>query len=353
MINLRYHIVSITAVFLALGIGITMGSSFLGRTALDQIDRNVEQARREVRDSRTENARLRQEVSRFEQLNQDLTNEGAEQIFAGRLEDMSVLVIAASGVDKDSLDDLRTALRGSGAALDGTLVVTDKLALEGADADELASLLEEEDPVPEVLRSEVARLVAAELTTAATPARPPNRTTTSTSSTSPGPPGTGVTTTERPTTTTEPDPADGRLLTRDLVDEAFLDYQPAADGAGSEDLLLARDYRYVVVTGPEPDPADSVFLQPLLQAMTEDGPARVVVASAATGDDPEAVREVALAGFKADDGVRERISTVNNLEDFSGIAAVILALEDIDASRYGHYGLGGDVQSLLPTDEGG
>ena len=45
MINLRYHIVSITAVFLALGIGITLGSTFIGRETLDQIRNNVDNAR--------------------------------------------------------------------------------------------------------------------------------------------------------------------------------------------------------------------------------------------------------------------------------------------------------------------
>ena len=36
MINLRYHIVSITAVFLALGIGLTLGSTFLDRVTVDR-----------------------------------------------------------------------------------------------------------------------------------------------------------------------------------------------------------------------------------------------------------------------------------------------------------------------------
>ena len=62
MINLRYHIVSITAVFLALGIGITMGSTFLGRGALERIDRNVKNAQEQVRRTNKENAELKREV---------------------------------------------------------------------------------------------------------------------------------------------------------------------------------------------------------------------------------------------------------------------------------------------------
>ena len=38
MINLRYHIVSITAVFLALAIGVVMGTSFLSRATVDLLN---------------------------------------------------------------------------------------------------------------------------------------------------------------------------------------------------------------------------------------------------------------------------------------------------------------------------
>ena len=62
MINLRYHIVSITAVFLALGIGITMGSTFLGRGALERIDQNVKNAQEQVRRTNKENADLKREA---------------------------------------------------------------------------------------------------------------------------------------------------------------------------------------------------------------------------------------------------------------------------------------------------
>jgi hypothetical protein len=38
MINLRYHIVSLTAVFLAIGIGLAFGSSFLDQATVDGIN---------------------------------------------------------------------------------------------------------------------------------------------------------------------------------------------------------------------------------------------------------------------------------------------------------------------------
>ena len=41
MIKLRTHIISLTAVFLALGIGLMLGSTFLDRTFVDALDAQV------------------------------------------------------------------------------------------------------------------------------------------------------------------------------------------------------------------------------------------------------------------------------------------------------------------------
>ena len=75
MINLRYHIVSITAVFLALGIGITLGSTFIGRETLDRIDQNVKAAR-------AERDRVRAELGERGYVNQVT---GQAQVLRGRL----------------------------------------------------------------------------------------------------------------------------------------------------------------------------------------------------------------------------------------------------------------------------
>ncbi len=134
MINLRYHIVSITAVFLALGIGITMGSTFLGKATLDRIDNNVKNARTEVKNVKDENSALRNQVSTSQSRAADFLREALGREFNGDLEAVPVVVIAADGVDQDTLNNLRTALTASGAAFDGTLTVTTKFELNGGDA---------------------------------------------------------------------------------------------------------------------------------------------------------------------------------------------------------------------------
>ena len=160
MINLRYHIVSITAVFLALGIGITMGSTFLGKATLDRIDNNVRNAKRQVETANAENSDLRKQVSQDRARNSGFLDAAAPRMFNATLTDIPVLVVAADGVDQDSLDHVRDALTSSGAAFDGTLVATDKLELNGGDAGDLATALGSDDTDPATLREELSKRVS-------------------------------------------------------------------------------------------------------------------------------------------------------------------------------------------------
>lgn len=354
MVNLRYHIVSITAVFLALGIGITMGSSFLGDAAFQQVKTNVRSAERRIDATRKENSDLRAQVDRDEERGEDLTDQAAERIFDERLDDVPIVVIATPGVDESSLDDLTAALVGADADIDGTLVPSDRLALEGDDeVDELSALLDTTSNEPDQLRRLLVNRLAAVLTRAAEPtdgsgdgtSRPPEGTTTTTD-----PNDTTTTTTSSTTTppTTEPNPATGVALVRNLVEAGFLDYEPARNGAELDDLLEDEGYRYVVVSGPEPELDDADFVQPLLRAVAEDRPAPVVLASAAAGDDPEAVRSAVVGPVRDDAQLAERVTTVDNLESFPGVAAVILALQDLGRDRRGHYGVGEGATAQLP-----
>ncbi len=355
MVNLRYHIVSITAVFLALGIGITMGSSFLGDAAFEQVKTNLGSAERRIDRTQKENSELREAVDRYEERAEDLTDQAVERVFDERLDGVPIVIIAAPGIEIDPLDDLTAALVGADADVDGTLVPSERLRLQGEDAVELSNLLDTASSEPDQLRRVLVNRLAAVFNRAAEPAD-------SSGDDGVGPPE-GTTTTADPTdttpssttapTTTEPNPATGVPLVRDLVDAGFLDYEPAVGGADLDDLLEGEEYRYVVVSGPEPDLDDADFLRPLLRAMVEDRPAPVVVASATTGDDPEAVRNAVVGPIREDDTLAERVATVDHLESFSGMAAVVLALEDLGRDRRGHYGVGEGATAQLPAPGGG
>src|SRR5690606_28145433 len=127
--------------------------------------------------------------------------------------------------------------------------------------------------------------------------------------------------------------------------------EAADDGRPAETLLASSGYRYVVVTGVGADVPDLGFLMPLVRAMSVEQAAPVVVAAAATGGDAEEVaadRGIVMDPWRTDDELDERISTVDDLELFPGLMAVVFSIEDLSTSRRGHYGVGSGAESLLP-----
>ncbi len=373
MINLRYHIVSITAVFLALGIGIAMGSSFLGAAAVDRVDENIRDVRREAADARAERDVQRDEAERLEELAAEMYVEGPATVFTFDLAETPVVVITVGGIDATSVAAVRTALASSGAQLEGVLRLENGLVDDGA-AEELADVLDVAGATGAVLHDDLTTALASELTEhGVVPGEPaPDPGTTEPGTTEPG-----ATTTEPGDTTTVPtDPSaptsepDGSATTvpgtepapevpevpepaaiRALVASGFLSWEPSPGGPDASALLAGEDYRYVVVTGAGAEVPDAEVLLPVLQEMAADGPAPVVVASAAVGEETEA-REAgrlrALAPIRDDDLLGARVSTVDDIEVFPGIAAVIGAVGDLAGTGRGHYGLGEGRDSLLP-----
>ncbi|HET7720262.1 MAG TPA: copper transporter, partial [Acidimicrobiales bacterium] len=62
MINLRYHIVSLVAVFLALGLGIVMGTTVIDRVTVDALNDRLDTVQRSQGAVREENGRLKAQV---------------------------------------------------------------------------------------------------------------------------------------------------------------------------------------------------------------------------------------------------------------------------------------------------
>ena len=90
MIDFRYHLVSLIAVFLALALGIVLGAGPLNQPLGDQLTGQVE----ELRDDR-DRLRTDLEVSRVETENRDaFIDEIAPAALGSRLEGRTVAVIA-------------------------------------------------------------------------------------------------------------------------------------------------------------------------------------------------------------------------------------------------------------------
>ena len=315
MINIRYHIVSLTAVFLALAIGVAMGTGFLNKATVDQLRKQIAGAERGIEQANTERAAAEGEVKRYQDSDAALFASSG-LLIGDRVKGVPILVVANENIDSDSLDRLRILLSISGADLRGTLTVTDRLRLDAGDDDTLAALVGGTSPSRPVLQSALTTAFAKLLGEAAV----------------------------RPTDSNATAPE----LVQQLIDAKYLGYQPPSEGIDSTSVLAGGGYRYVFASGPDPRVPDSEFLLPVLANLAKDGPAPVVAVSAAVGDQAEATRTTWVGAIRDDTDLRDEISTVDDLERFTGLLATVLALDDLVADGRGHYGIGTGSQSELP-----
>jgi hypothetical protein len=342
VVNLRYHIVSITAVFLALGIGLTLGSSFLDRVTVDQLKQRLDDLQTRVEESDAANDELGGRLGALEQRDQDLATELPERLLAGRLDAVPVLVIAAEGTSDALVNQTVDALASAGADVAGTWSLTERWMLDDTDeVSELGAVLHLSSDDPDRLRRNSAVRVAELLDVAsqpapAIPAGPPVDPAVDPNAAAPVP--------------TEPP------LIAALEDAGFIDYTALA-GSGDERVLLpGAAARYVIVSGAQPGTGPALFTAALLDEVVADGVAPIVAAQGAVDlrnadGEPasdDARRTTFVGPVREGELTRDRVSTVDDLDTAAGLAATVLAVEDLGALRTGHYGVAPGAARLLP-----
>ncbi|MBV9410864.1 MAG: copper transporter, partial [Acidimicrobiia bacterium] len=150
MLNLRYHVVSLIAVFLALGVGGIVSSTVVDRVTVDQLKTRLDSVEKSVSQTRKDNDKLNAQVHTWEQF----ADQGRAELFTGQLRGVPVMVVGVDGIDRKSVDDLRTDLSDAGANVQGTLWLTDKLNLRTqAEANALAAALAIPEDNPDVVRA--------------------------------------------------------------------------------------------------------------------------------------------------------------------------------------------------------
>ena len=163
MISLRYHIVSLVAVFLALALGIVVGSTVLQEGTVSALRATSQEVRQRSEENRTENLILKQEISRLQTFGTAVLPELVQDRLKGR----SVVLVDTDKVDSGLRDGVRKVLEDAGANVDGQITFADDRLALGADADRaaMARLLGVEAAAPDVLRGELVEKLAARLAT--------------------------------------------------------------------------------------------------------------------------------------------------------------------------------------------
>ncbi len=349
MINLRYHIISITAVFLALGIGLTLGSTFLDRVTVDTLKNQLETVESQVRETRAENDDLSSRVDALEVRDDAFSDELPERLLAGHLDGVPVLVVAARGTDEALLDATVASLSAAGANLAGTWWITDRWELDdGEEVRDLSGVLDLGSDDADRLRRNAAIQVAAVLDAASEP--PPSQPVMPA-----GLPGSG----DASGQVVPADPSEPALIAS-LEDAGFLDYEALAGSNEERVLLPGASARYVVVSGAAPESGQQRFATALLDEVVAGGVASVVAAQDAVelpDADPPASEDERRSTFvgllRESDITRDRLSTVDDLDTAAGLVALVLAVEDLGQLRTGHYGVAPGAARLLPGADAG
>jgi hypothetical protein len=165
VISLRYHIVSLVAVFLALALGIVVGSTVLQEGTVSVLRATSERVRQESERNSRANVALNQDIARLQTFGAAVLPE----LVQNRLKGRSVVLVDTDKVDGGMRDSVRKVLEDAGAEVDGQLTFADNRLALAADADrtDMGRLLAVDAGAADVLRGELVRRLANRLATPA------------------------------------------------------------------------------------------------------------------------------------------------------------------------------------------
>src|SRR5260370_26814844 len=162
MINFRFHIVSLIAVFLALALGVVMGTTVVNRATVDRLNERIDTVEKNANARKTESDQLRGQVGQINGYS-DGTKDFA---VAGRLNGTTRATIAARGGDADAVKQTVALAQLAGARAPGSIWLEGKLTLSDADAlRQLGELLGKTGQNAKVTRDEAWNALASRVAT--------------------------------------------------------------------------------------------------------------------------------------------------------------------------------------------
>ena len=330
MINFRFHLVSLIAVFLALGLGILVGSTVIDQGIVNRLDSEINSVRKENSSREATNKQLSQQNSRLQQF----IDKTAAFVGDGRLFHRSVAVVAERGVDGGVVKRSEQALQAAGAEVPGVLWLDGAWAL---DSDSKVQALQSAlglTGTASSLRDSAFNLLVRRL--AKVPPTKPAATTTTQAPTGSAP---------DESTTTLPTAPQVDAITA-LEKAGFL---TITDGNLSAFATFpSHPVDVLVVTGDNSEFAGGDLTPTFVRAVTAAGLPTVVGAVYDGGGNQPPERGASLAPILNDQNLSGEVSTVDDLELVQGQVAAVLSLEIVGSGTVGHYGYGTGASAPLP-----
>jgi copper transport outer membrane protein MctB len=314
VIDFRYHLVSIVAVFLALAVGVVLGSAALNGPITAELRKSVTALRHE------ENNQISQNRSQKGQINSDQQfAQAAEPVLLSRLlAGQRVVLVTAAGAPSVVTSGVTQALTLAGAKITGQVNVQSTFFHPSSTARAALALLTQKlTPADVILRSGTAQAQAAQLIASAilTPA------------------GVGQ-------------PAAG---TQDSAGAAILSgFATGGFLSVSEPAIVHATLAVVIIPASPPTTNDSNASTQALVTLSQQLNAAAqgtVVAGSVNGSGPGSAIQLIRSAGQADG-----LSTVDNADTTSGQIVAAQALYELLArAKPGSYGTGAGASAVVPT----
>lgn len=312
MIDFRYHLVSLVAVFLALAVGVLLGATQLAGAASDDLRAQVRALEGDKRDLQAQ-LRTQQDRARGDDA---VTTALAPKLVAGALREAKVVVVATAQAGDATVDGVQQSLEQGGARVTGRVQLTDDYADPRRAADAKSYVTGGSQPAGfQLPESDDAGVLSGALLSYALLGTPRS----------------------------DPEPA--------VTDEVLAGFSSLRMLRVDSPQVAAADLAVVVASGPErgDDPAARVStLGDLVSALDGAGRGVVVAGTAAA-----AGRDGLVAAVRADSGLASAVSTVDTADRPVGQVAAVFALAQQSGGRSGQYGSGPGAEAPFPPTSSG
>lgn len=364
MIDFRYHVVSIVAIFLALTVGLVIGASILSGSLANSLRNDLSKA----------NNQIISQQNQIKKLNTQLDQQGryiadtAAQLVDGRLSGNCVAMVQIDGADTGTYEAVRTMVQKQSGALVCSDTTLNAALTAPTSQSQLTLLLKTHTPVGQklagALPAQSVELIAEALTT-----YQPSATTADTGTGTPSAPatgagagtgtGTGAGNTVGGRTGTAPPPSGsptanpGATMTASDALATLRDFQSAgmitmttAPLAGGVPTLA---YVQAPASAAAESSADNTAYLAFLLALRKGGAGAVVGGTGGTGGSAD--KGGLVDAVIADATATREISTVDDTDVTMGQVASVFCLYDQSqggTTVAGHYGTGANNDGPIP-----
>lgn len=299
MINLRYHIVSLAAAFLAFGLGILAGTSVINTGLVNSLRTNTVTLQKNLNEVRANVSQLQKQLG----VGDDFGRAISPSLLQGRLAGRAVVLLVDDKVPGALLSQVDEALRLAGAKPPAQITLTDRWVLDGPDTiGQLIQATGTSATARDAVLQDAAGRLGSRLGSSSDPR------------------------------------ADGDLI-RSLSDAGFLDIRdlPAAGSFPAANALVT-----VVTSGDAQQvPSDDGFFIPLLKALY---PLRIVAVT-----EPTTAEQSLAELVRSDRAMARAVCTVDHVDTVAGRLSLAYGLRAlINGKAATHYGVRAGATAVAP-----